>query len=69
MCRSDGKRPDGVTLFPWRRGKCLVWDATCTDPLSITNRNISALAGGQAAAAAENKKKEKTSWSSISSGR
>ena len=28
--RSDGKRPDGITLVPWECVKLLVWDATCT---------------------------------------
>ena len=26
-------RPDGMTQFTWREGKCLVWDATCVDTL------------------------------------
>ena len=29
--RADGKRPDGMTMVPWERGKYLVWDATCVD--------------------------------------
>ena len=29
LCRSDGKRPDGVTSVPWKKGRCLAWDATC----------------------------------------
>ena len=31
LYRSDGKRPDGITVVPWQRGKLLVWDATCPD--------------------------------------
>jgi len=32
LTRSDGKRPDGLTLVPWQRGKPLSWDVTviCT---------------------------------------
>lgn len=26
LCRSDGKRPDGASIVPWRGGKVLVWD-------------------------------------------
>jgi len=29
--RSDGKRPDGATVAPWKFGCLLVWDATCPD--------------------------------------
>ena len=30
--RSDGKRPDGITMMvPWKNGNLLVWDATCSD--------------------------------------
>ena len=31
LYRSDGKRPDGITIVPWKNGKLLVWDATCPD--------------------------------------
>ena len=31
LSRSDGKRPDGFTLVPWKSGRLLVWDAICSD--------------------------------------
>ena len=31
LYRSDGKRPDGITVVPWKNRKLLVWDATCPD--------------------------------------
>lgn len=31
LLRLDGKRPDGITMIPWRNGKFLVWDTTCPD--------------------------------------
>ena len=38
LLRSDGKRPDGVTLAPWRSGRLLVWDATCPDTFATSCR-------------------------------
>ena len=31
LSRSDGKRPDGLTLTSWKEGKCLIWDVTVAD--------------------------------------
>ena len=31
LYRSDGRRPDGLSLIPWSHGRALVWDATCRD--------------------------------------
>ena len=31
LLRSDGKRPNGLTLIPWCKGRCLVWDVTAAD--------------------------------------
>ena len=38
LMRLDGKRPDGVTLAPWKSGCLLVWDATCLDILAALYR-------------------------------
>jgi len=50
LLRTDGKRPDGLTLIPWRAGRSLVWDVTVTDTLAnsyllITSRTAGAAAG------------------------
>ena len=54
--RGNGKRPDGLTLYPFSRGKSLIWDATCTDTFCPTALNKSACAPGSAADGAEERK-------------
>ena len=56
MDRSDGKRPDGVTMVPWKSGKPLVWDATCPDTLAPSYRGMATSSTGAVAAAAEDRK-------------
>jgi len=34
LSRSDGKRPDGLTLIPFHMGRPLVWDVTVADTLA-----------------------------------
>ena len=57
--RGDGKRPDGITLFPWRNGRCLVWDATIVDTFADTHLAACALEAGAGAGAAEERKRGK----------
>jgi hypothetical protein len=56
LFRDDGKRPDGLTLIPWAKGRCLVWDATCVDTLAACYVPVTSKTAGAAAAAAETKK-------------
>ena len=32
--RGDGKRPDGLTIFPWKCEKALVWDVAVVDTVA-----------------------------------
>ncbi|KAL7678004.1 hypothetical protein ACOME3_004231, partial [Neoechinorhynchus agilis] len=44
LCRLYGRsRPDGVTVFPWREGKCILWDATFVDTIAASNIKFAAL--------------------------
>ena len=57
--RGDGRRPDGVTVFPYHRGKCLTWDATCVDTFSTSSIVGSAVQPGSAALNAEERKRSR----------
>ena len=57
--RGDGRRPDGLTTFPFSSGKCLAWDATCTDTFADSVITASALEPGTAARAAEARKEKR----------
>ena len=57
--RTDGKRPDGVTLVPWQSGKSLCWDVTVTCPLAESYIDRAALGAGAAAEMAATRKEEK----------
>ena len=61
ITRDDGRRPDGLTLFPWKNGKPLVWDVTCVATLAASNLIHSSRTPGAAATEAERKKSEKYS--------
>ena len=59
LYRSDGKRPDGATIVPWKQGKILVWDATCPDTLAPSHSLLAIREAGAVAADAEFKKRQK----------
>ena len=56
LSRSDGKRPDGATLAPWKSGCLLVWDATCPDTFAPSYRANATQEPGKVAEAAEDRK-------------
>jgi Reverse transcriptase (RNA-dependent DNA polymerase) len=56
LTRSDGKRPDGQTLIPWRSGRALLWDATVVNTVAASYIPATAAeAGGAAELAAKRK--------------
>ena len=57
--RGDGRRPDGVTVFPFRRGRMLMWDATCVNTYASTHLLDCASTAGAAARAAEDRKRQR----------
>ena len=53
LSRSDGKRPDGVSVVPWRNGKLLIWDATSPDTFAPSYSSLASTEAGLVAARAE----------------
>ena len=59
LSRKDGKRPDGLTLHPFKEGKSLVWDFTCCDTFASTHIKDTSKVPGSAAEKAEKAKLSK----------
>jgi len=59
--RTDGKRPDGLTLVPWHCGRSATWDVTVVHTLAASYIQQSATDAGSAAAAASERKSAKYS--------
>ena len=57
--RGDGSRPDGITVFPFSRGRSLVWDCTCVDTFAGVHLIRQAVEAGAAAGVAEERKRRK----------
>jgi len=49
LSRDDGKRPDGVTLLRWAKGKPLAWDVTVPDTYADSHLADTATTAGAAA--------------------
>jgi hypothetical protein len=56
LVRSDGKRPDGMTLVPWREGKTVTWDVTVADTVASSYLAATSITAGAAAMAAVERK-------------
>ena len=52
----NGKRPDGMIIFSWKKGKCMVWDLTCNDTFAPNHLNVSSNHLGKMAEQAEQAK-------------
>jgi len=61
VCRDDGKRPNGMSLIPWRQGLPLLWDFTCSDTLAPSNVSTFSRGTSQLANCAESAKIKKYS--------
>ena len=61
LYRSDGKRPDGASIVPWKAGKILVWDVTCPDTLAPSHLSVAVREAGAVAVDAEYRKELKYS--------
>lgn len=59
LLRSDGKRPDGLTLIPWQNGRCMTWDVTVTDTLADSYLAVTSITPGAAAEGAASRKELK----------
>ena len=59
LFRSDGKRPDGLTLVPWQSGKSLCWDVTVICPLADSYVSGAANEAGATAEVAATRKEAK----------
>ena len=59
LARSDGKRPDGLTLVPWKSGRHMIWDVTVVDTFAPSYVDSTAVSPGRAAVQAECRKSSK----------
>ena len=56
LYHAGGKRPDGITVAPWKCGKLLIWDATCPDTFAPSYSPSATSEAGAVTALAEARK-------------
>ena len=61
LCRSDGRRPGGLSVIPWQASKAVVWDVTVTCTTAVSYVDSSAREAGAAAETAAARKTAKYS--------
>ena len=59
LIRQNEKMPDGMSLSPWKNGRCLAWDFICPDTLTLSNLNTAINGPGVVACEAEGQKRAK----------
>ncbi|NJL56119.1 hypothetical protein HC928_13765 [bacterium] len=59
LLRSDGRRPDGMSLIPWCEGKMVVWDVTVATTLAQSYVDDAARGAGVVAEQAATRKRDK----------
>ena len=52
----DRKRPYGMTVIPWRDGKCIIWDFICPMTLAKSHLHHAVIAAGIVASDSEARK-------------
>ena len=53
LLRTYGKRPDDLTIIPWRDGRCATWHVTVTDTSVASYLSLTSSCAGLAADAAD----------------
>ena len=56
VSRSNGKRPDGMTVYSFKNGRIMVWDCTISDTIAFSHIQISSAFRGKVAESAETAK-------------
>jgi len=59
LLRTDDRRPDGVTLIPWKDGRCVAWHVTVTDTMAQSYLPVISQKSSSVAEAAADRKTAK----------